>query len=157
MKIKLDSTNKILEAVSFISLASTILIVGFTIPKLPDIIPCHFDFNGNPNRYGSKNTLWAIVAVSAFIYVLFGVISMFPESFNYPSQKNDKEKQYKLGAGLMRSLRACILLFITIIAYVIVQSAQTGSANGAFWLIGIILVIIAGNLIWFAVRWKKIK
>ncbi len=157
MKIKLDTSDKIFEAVSLASLIATVLIVSFAIPNLPDTIPCHFDFSGAPNRYGSKYELWITVAVSAFLYILTGILAMFPESYNYPSKKNDKEKQYKLGAKLMRSFRACILFFITIVAVVIVRSAQTGSAKGAFWLIGIILVILFGNLSWFAVKWKQIN
>ena len=157
MKIKLDTSDKFFEVISLISLLSTILIVSFAIPKLPDTIPYHFDFNGEPNGYGSKYAMWAEVAVSGFLYMLTGILSMFPESFNYPSQKNDKEAQYKLGAKLMRSLRACILFSITIVTVVVVKSAQTGSAKGAFWLIGMVLVILIGNLTWFAIKWKQIN
>ena len=57
----------------------------------------------------------------------------------------------------MRSLKASILFFITMVTVVIVRSAQTGSAKGAFWLIGIVVVILIANLSWFAVKWKKIS
>jgi uncharacterized membrane protein len=157
MKIKLDTADKVLEAVALVALLTTAAIIAINIPNLPNIIPNHFDFNGVPNQYGSKNTLWAVVAVSVFIYMLIGIISMFPESFNYPSQKNDKESQYKLGTKLVRSLKASILIFILIVSVVIIQSAKTGTAKGAGWLIALILIIVFGNLIWFAVKWRKIK
>lgn len=157
MKTKLDASDKIFEVVSLASLVSTVLIIGIAIPGLSDVIPCHFDLSGVPNGYGSKYVLWTIVAVSFFIYMLTGILNMFPESFNYASQKNDKESQYKLGAKLMRSLRACILFFITILTLIMVRSAQTGSAKDAFWLIGILPILLIANFAWFAVKWKKIN
>lgn len=157
MKIKLDATDKIFEAIAIISVLANAAIIAISLPGLPDIVPTHFDFYGVPNQYGSKNTLWITAAVSVFIYMLTGILSMFPESFNYPSQKIDKESQYKLGAKLMRSLRASVLLFITIVTFIILQSTKSGTAKGAFWLIALILLIISAHLIWFAVKWKKIK
>ena len=157
MKLKLDAADKFFEALAIISVLANAAIIGFSYPGLPDVIPNHFDLNGMPNQYGSKNSLWAVVAVSVFIYILMGVVAMFPESFNYPSQKNDKESQYKLGVKLLRSLRACILLFITLISVVMIQSAKTGTVKGTFLIIGIVPAILLGNLIWFAVKWKKIK
>ena len=157
MKIKLDAADKLFEAVALLCLLANVAIIAISYSALPDIIPVHFNFSGEPNQFGSKNTLWAIVAVSIFIYMLIGIISMFPESFNYPSQKEDKESQYKLGGKLLRSLKACILLFITITTFYMMQSAKTGSAKNAIWLIPLILLIVFGNLIWFAVKWKKIK
>ncbi len=157
MKTKLDATDKTFEAVALLCVLANVAIIAINYSSLPDVIPNHFDLSGVPNQYGSKNTLWAIAAVSVFIYMLTGIISMFPESFNYPSQKEDKESQYKLGGKLLRSLKACILLFITITTFYMVQSAKTGNAKNAIWLIPLILIIFFGNLIWFAVKWKKIK
>ena len=157
MKLKLDAADKFFEALAIISVLANAAIISFSYPGLPDVIPTHFNFSGEPNQYGSKNTLWITVAVSVFIYMLTGIISMFPESFNYPSQKEDKEAQYRLGAKLMRSLRASVLFFVTTTTVVIVQSAKSGMAKGVFWLIALIIGIVAVHLIWFAVKWKKIK
>lgn len=157
MKTKLDAADKFFEALAIISVLATLGIVAISYRELPDIIPNHFDLNGVPNQYGSKTTLWMVVAISVFLYMLTGIIGMFPESFNYPSQKNDKEAQYKLGAKFMRSLRASVLLFIAIVSCMVVNSAKTGSAKGSVWLILLIFSIIAGHLIWFFIQWKKIK
>ena len=157
MKIKLDAADKILEAVALISVISTATIIAISFPGLPDIIPNHFNFDGVPNHYGSKNSLWATIAVSVFLYVIIGLTSMYPESFNYPSQKNDKESQYKLGSKLVRSLKASILISIMIVSWVEIQSAKSGTAKGAAWLIALILGVVFGNLIWFAIKWRKIK
>jgi len=136
---------------------ANVIIIGISYPGLPDVIPNHFDLHGVPNQYGSKSSLWAVVAVSVFLYVLMGIVTLFPESFNYPSKKEDKESQYKLGTKLMRSLRACMLLFITLISAIMIQSAKTGTVKGTFLIISIVPIILLGNLIWFFVKWKKIK
>lgn len=157
MKTKLDASDKLLEAVSLIFLIAPVLIIGFSISDLPDIIPTHFNFEGVPNDYGSKNTLWVVPGVSVFIYMITGLISSYPNLYNYPSEKADKEGQYKLGSKLVRSLRAWILLFIAILGYMMIYSAKSGTAKGAGWFIGIMLTVIAAHLIWFFRQWKKIK
>jgi uncharacterized membrane protein len=157
MKFKLDAADKFFEALAIISVLANAVIIGVSYSSLPDVIPNHFGIDGTPNQYGSKSSLWIVVAVSVFIYMLTGIIAMFPESFNYPSQKEDKASQYKLGVKLMRSLRACILLFVTLVTVVMIHSTKTGTAKGTFWIIGIVPLILLGNLIWFFSRWKKIK
>lgn len=89
--------------------------------------------------------------------MLIGLLSGYPHLYNYPSQKTDKEAQYKLGSKLMRSLRAWILFFLMILSCVIVRSAKSGTANGVIWLIAFVLTIVLGHLIYFAIKWKKIK
>ena len=157
MKFELDTSDKVFEVASVVFLLANIMIVSVAVPNLPDIIPFHFNLNGEPNQFGSKYIMWVNVAVSVLIYMLMGVVSKFPETFNYPSQKNNKEEQFKLGAKLMRSFRACVLLFLTIVTCVEIRSAYMGSAKGAIWLVGIVVIILAGNLIWFFTQWKKIK
>lgn len=157
MKIKLDAADKIFGVMSLLFFITNILIVAFSIGSLPDIVPTHFNFKGEPNDYSSKNTLWAIPVLSGFIYMLTGLITGNPELYNYPSQKIDKEAMYKLGSKLMRSLRAWILFFIAIITFMVVQAAKTGTAKGSVWLLLFIFAIIAGHLIWFFVQWKKIN
>lgn len=157
MKIKLDTTDKFLESVALVAVLGNVIIIAISLPGLPDIIPNHFDLKGTPNQFGSKNSLWAVVAVSVFVYTIAGITAMYPESFNYPSQKTDKESQYKLGAKFMRSLKASILLAILIVTVVIIESAKSGTAKGAAWLVALFLLIIFGNLIWFAIKWRKVK
>ena len=73
MKIKLDAADKILEAVALIAVLGNALMIAISIQGLPDIIPNHFDLKGTPNQFGSKNSLWAVVAVSVFIYTIAGI------------------------------------------------------------------------------------
>ena len=157
MKIKLDTSDKFFEVISLLFLLANILIVALSISTLPDTIPTHFNFDGEPNDYGSKKELWIIPAVACFIYMLTGLLNSYPHLYNYPSQKNDKESQYKLGSKLMRSLRAWVLFFIAMVTYMIVHSAKTGTAKSSIWLLLFIFAIVAGHLIWFFIRWRKIK
>lgn len=157
MKIKLDTADKISEVVSLLFVLGGIAIVAFSLPGLPDKVPVHFDLKGEPNRFGSKYELWIGVGASVMLYMLFSLISSRPHLYNYPSQKNDLESQYKLGSKMMRSLKAWILLFLLVVNYIIVQSTHTNSAKGALWLIAFMLAIVTAHLIYFYTKWKKIK
>ena len=157
MKIKLDTADKISEVFSLLFVLAGILVVAFSLPGLPDIVPVHFDIKGEPNRFGSKYELWIGVGVSLLLYMIFSLISSRPHLYNYPSQKNDLESQYRLGSKMVRSLKVWMLLFILVVNYVVVQSAHTSSAKSAPWLIASVFAIIAAHLIYFFVKWKKIK
>jgi uncharacterized membrane protein len=157
MKIKLDTADKISEVISFLLVAAGILIIAFSLPGLPDKVPVHFDLKGEPNRFGSKYELWIVAGVSVLLYMIFSLISSKPHLYNYPSQKNDLESQYRLGSKMMRSLKAWVLLFLLVVNYIIVRSAHTNSAKGVLWLIAFMLAIVAGHLIYFFTKWKKIR
>ncbi|HWY11480.1 MAG TPA: DUF1648 domain-containing protein [Bacteroidia bacterium] len=157
MKIPLERNDKIAEIISVLFLFAGILIVAFALPELPDTVPVHFNLKGEPNRYGSKYQLWIGVGVSLLLYIIFSVVSAYPHLYNYPSQKNDIDAQYKLGSKMTRSLKTWILLFLVILNYIIVQSAYSNSAKNAIWLIGFVIAIVAGHLIYFFNKWKKIK
>lgn len=157
MKIKLDTADKISEGISLLLVMAGILIVAFSIPSLPDKVAVHFNLQGEPNHFGSKYELWIGVGVSVLLYMIFSFISSRPHLYNYPSQKNDIESQYRLGSKMMRSLKVWMLFFLLIVNYIVVRSADTNSAKGVLWLIAFILAIIAGHLIYFFLKWKKIK
>jgi len=45
-------------------------------PSLPEIIPLHFDFNWNPNRWGHKSELFIIAGVAAIFPVINTVLAI---------------------------------------------------------------------------------
>ena len=54
LHIKLDTYDKIIEAIGWIGLLILIILPIYYYPELPEIIPRHFDLNGKPDGYGNK-------------------------------------------------------------------------------------------------------
>jgi hypothetical protein len=36
---------------------------------VPDTVPLHFDFDGKPDRYGSKIALWALAGIQSLVAI----------------------------------------------------------------------------------------
>ena len=53
--------NKCLDIVGLILVMALIIITFIYWSKAPDIVPTHFNFNGEIDAYGSKNTLFILL------------------------------------------------------------------------------------------------
>ena len=62
-KHPLDTIDKVFEIISILIFIVTITLVIRAVSVLPDIVPCHFKFNGEVDRYGSKYFLWIPVKI----------------------------------------------------------------------------------------------
>lgn len=156
MKIKLDTKDKISEATSVLFLLVSILMVVFSLPNLPDIVPNHFNLNGEPNKYGSKYFLWVGPAVALFMYVLLTVLAGFPQSYNFHYTKNNIEAQYKITSKMVRSIKAGMMMFFVALNFFLVQSAQLKFTHYIIVLVPMVLLIIFGNVIYYYIKWGKI-
>ena len=59
--------------------AAFVVFLGYLLwiyPSLPEIIPVHFDFNWNPNRWGHKSELFIIAGVAAIFPVVNTILAL---------------------------------------------------------------------------------
>lgn len=105
---------------------------------LPDKVPMHFDFQGNPDRYGNKTQLMTLVIIltlmAAAMYLFFPLI-----------YKIDPKKSAPENKARLKKLGFAITLFLSFISFFIINSSRSGSislnanllvaAMGAFWCI----------------------
>src|SRR5580698_1465299 len=79
--------RKLLETISLLALLTLLWMSGSALygaNHLPDKIPTHFDFAGNPDAWGSSQMLLLLPAIGIFLYLTISFVSRFPNSFNYP-------------------------------------------------------------------------
>ena len=134
---------------------SILLIIHY--PTLPESIPTHFNFRGEPDNYGSKKFLLLIfgigIAVAALILFIIAKAKSLP--VNWPG------KEINVDAIRSAGKRICIivLFFMTIVWLEIIWSTirvATGESSGlgpAFT----IMFIVAGISIAFASIWMLYK
>lgn len=53
-------------------------------PSLPEIVPMHYDFHGEVNGYGSKVSMWGLLATAWVCWLMMVVAGHFPRSWNVP-------------------------------------------------------------------------
>ncbi|XMB85907.1 DUF1648 domain-containing protein [Mycoplasmatota bacterium WC44] len=122
-----------MKIIKYILLSIMILTFVFTIiiyPSLPDQIPMHWNMNGVVDRYGDKSSVFILLAMAAFVYMLFPLLKKIdPKRANYEKFKNEYQ--------IMRYSITVVLL----IAYVLSILASFGKID-----VGIILPIVIGVL-----------
>ncbi len=142
VKIKKEPLDYFLEYGALIVLIAT---WGFTIyhfNKLPDIIATHFDFNGNPDGFGSKLTIWLLPVIVSLIYILIYALTRYPHKFNYLTKitEQNAHKQYRLAARVMRVILFNITLLFGFITFKVIEGAYTESSSFEWWFIPLLLL-----------------
>jgi len=142
VKIKKEPLDYFLEYGALIVL---IAIWGFTIyhfNKLPNIIATHFDFNGNPDGFGSKNTIWLLPVIITSIYILIYALNRYPHKFNYLTKitEQNAQKQYRLASRMMRILLFNITIMFAYITFKEIDGAYTKSSSLEWWFIPLLLL-----------------
>ena len=56
--------QNVLEKLTILLLLAAVVWIALRYGKLPDEIPTHFDYRGNMDGYGSKNTVWIIYGLA---------------------------------------------------------------------------------------------
>jgi uncharacterized membrane protein len=122
--------------------------------SLPDRIPLHFSWDGQPDRWGDKSPLnfFLLPALSMVIVFLMIFLTRFPKLYNFPQKEivnkwpEDKGKPvYELLNKMMFTIALMIGLMFLYIQYMIVETAKTQRGDPSqFWPI---LVIVAALLI----------
>lgn len=141
LNIKKATIDYILEFGALIVLIST---WGFTIyhfNKLPDIIATHFDLNGKPNGFGSKNTIWLLPIIITLVFILISVLNRYPHKFNYLTKitEQNAHKQYRLASRSLRIILFNITLLFAFITFKEIDGAYTKSSALEWWFIPLLL------------------
>ena len=75
-KIELIKTSKLLRELFFVTLHAIPMVYLFLVfNKLPDIVPIHFNINGEADDFTNKqNLIWMLLALNGIAYLLFLII-----------------------------------------------------------------------------------
>jgi uncharacterized membrane protein len=156
--IRLPLTDRLLEIFGVAGMVLLIALPVFYFNDLPDTIPVHFNLLGEPDRYGSRNSIWALPAIGLFLFVTIIFIPKMLIHFNN-TDFDSEEKKYRF-LNAMRMVRLInmlvVFMFSSITYYTILISLgnPTGLWNYStlFFLLLIFVVIIV-----FIIRMKKMK
>ena len=146
-KLPLSNFEKQLNWFSIGVLLAHILLITFNYSQLPDRIPIHFDITGTPDGYGSKGTVWILLALAIAMYFFMRFIASLPaDKYNYPVKvtPTNEKQQFLLGRQMIYLLNTGTTVLFLLISWGIIQTAK-GSANGlgAWFFIAMFLLIFA--------------
>ena len=124
---------------------------------LPDRIPIQFNAAGNPEGWGSKNTLLILPGVSLVLGILFSVGACLPRYCNYPCKVTEQNAQqlYGLARQLMLVIGALTVFLMWFINHNIVQRTLTGHFSlNPIWIIAIVAVLVV-TCVFYTVRMNR--
>ena len=117
--------------------------------KIPEEIPTHFDYAGNPDSYGSKTE---IIVIPIFAWILYGVmafVELIPGAWNTGVKvtPENQARVYEIIKGMLVFLKLYIVCLFTLIT---IFSALAKSLP--VWLLPVELIVIFGTIIVSIVR-----
>ena len=140
-------------AAAIASLVSILLIVQFWA-VLPDRIPIHFGFSGQPDAWGDKVMIWLLPAVGAIVFAVLAAVSRYPHTLKYPLRitNENAHRQYLLGRSLLAWLKAEVCWLF---AFVVRQQILVALGNAQRLSIELVLgmiVLILGTVAVYLVK-----
>lgn len=155
---KYAKINKYLDIIGVVLVVALIVITCIYWIKAPDIVPIHFNFKGEIDSYGSKNTLFILLPIVIIIYIGLAILSKYPEVCNYCIEINDKnkEKQYSMASTFIRIINVEMLAIFFYIQISMAISMNNGKSLSITFL-PITLFILFGSVGFYIYKSVKLK
>jgi uncharacterized membrane protein len=141
IKVPFETVDVIIE---FISITLLILMWVYCIVnymELPDTIATHFNGAGEPNGYGSSQTVWIIPIIATVMYIGLFILNKYPHTHNYMVNITEENalKNYKFSTRIVRVVNFLCVLLMTYITYMIVESAFGKQFNLGTWFVPLVI------------------
>ena len=134
-----------IEVLALLALLASPVLIALSWRDLPQRIPHHFNFAGNPDSWGPKWILFLLPAISVVVYVILTVVARVPHRLNVPWEltPENAERTYRIGMSLLRMLKAEVAILFTYIAWQTIRAAhQQTFALGKFFLLVVIMTLL---------------
>lgn len=142
IRISLTLVEVILELISLIGLLGSAYILAKFWPDLPAAIPKHFGPTGEVDAWGDRSSLYFLLGINLFVYLMMTVIRWFPHTFNFPVTitADNAARQYQLAVWYISLLKAQVVWLFAYLQWQMIQVALGNSTGLGTWFILIVLL-----------------
>ncbi len=151
IKLELSPIDQFLEITGWFVLVVLISLAALSYFRLPETIPTHFNFKGEADEFGSRETIFALPFLGMVVFIGMTILNRYPHTFNYSVEitEENARRQYMLATRLIRYLKVAILLIFSLIVFTTLQTA-TGQADGlGVWFYLALIGILGIPLVFF--------
>lgn len=159
IKLELQRTDKIIEIFGYVLLVGLWVFAIVSYRILPDVIPIHFDFNGEADGFGDKLSVFGMPVFAIIMYAFLSFITRKPHTFNYLTDitPENAERQYTIATRMMRVVKIVVLVVFAMIEVSSFLAAK-GSQDGiGAWMLPIIFTLIFAPIAYFLMLASKGK
>jgi uncharacterized membrane protein len=135
LKIKLQTTDKFIECISWVALIFLWLIVIVSFKNLPNTIATHFNIAGTADNYGKKQMIFILPALATIIFAGLTILNNLPHLFNYPTTitNTNAYEQYTYATRLIRYLKLIVVVIFACIVFIIINHASGITVLGSWF------------------------
>ncbi len=122
--------------------------------RLPARIPTHFDISGNPNGWGSPNTLLLIPIVATGMYLLITVLASIPTTrVNLPVRVTAANLPFiqEQTRDMVSWIKVEMICLFTYVQISIIQAARNSDFRLSPLMIPVFLAAVFGTVSWYLV------
>ncbi len=157
LKLPLTDWEKGLELLSVLGVLFVFLLVYQSWGVLPDRIPTHFGFTGQPNAWGNKESLFFLPLIALAMYLLLTIVSIFPHTFNYPGKITEENAaaQYIMARYLIAVLKVETIWLFAYIQWVTIEVALEKATGLSNLFLPIVMVVMVGTIIVYVYKARE--
>jgi hypothetical protein len=134
-----------LRITALLTLLAVWVFVLWLYPRLPEVIPTHFDLKGQPDDYGSKQTLFILPVVASLLWALLRFVK--PRRPWPLASVRDQNAIYLF--GILSTLINVLFFFILFLSYRTILHKTKGLGQ---WFLPISLAVFLFPTMYFLVR-----
>ncbi len=144
MKVPLEPLDLVLEIISLTLLVMLIIYTALEHQNMPDTIATHFNFKGEADGFGSKNTMWLLPAIAIVIYIGFSILNKFPHLHNYMVNITESNalKNYRFSTRVLRFATVFVMILFIYIQYTIVSHVNNQNIILSNWFDPSMIIVI---------------
>lgn len=148
--------------VDILSATILILMIVYTIisyAQLPEIIPSHFDAQGNVDGHSDKAFLWLLPGIGVITLIGLFFLNKYPHMHNHMVNitKENALKNYRFSTRIIRFTNLFTMLTFAIVAFAMIESAKGMTYNLGHWFIYTIIGISVLTPIIILYYYRKIN
>ncbi|MDX2130377.1 MAG: DUF1648 domain-containing protein [Chloroherpetonaceae bacterium] len=148
LDIPLKRLDYILEISGWMTLGVLFLFSSLIFTGLPEIIPSHFSFSGEPNGFSNKWSFLFLPILALFMFVGFTYLGREPHKFNYLNPITP-ENAYSQYVGALRFLKAAKIFIALLFLIIQLHTVSVASGGPKFFIYAVFLFITIFPLIFF--------
>jgi uncharacterized membrane protein len=159
LKIELSKYDFALEFAGWLAFCFIWIITFLSINNLAEVIPMHFNFTGNADKFGSKDSLWLLPIIGSIVFLVLTILNKYPHTFNYLNKITEQNAlaQYTLATKMIRYLKFIILIVFSSII-IMINIISSGEINSlSFWFLPLVLSFVFIPIIYFIIKMLKAK
>ncbi len=141
INIPKDPIDIFLEIIGVLALMIMIVLPVIYWSELPDLIPRHFDAQGQPDAWNRKEFIWTLPLISLVLFASLYYVTTIPHKLNYLQEITEENAftHYKTMSRTLRVLNTMIAVTFAYIFYFTLQTARGASAGLSIWFIPIFI------------------